>query len=152
MALVLNAAEVETIADAVRHSRTGSVQLVCLIDSHEELRRRSISALQHLVHENSKAKGFWEQSANIPEKLALIHSEVSEALEAYRETPDTRLAETYFESATKPKPMGFPSELADVAIRLMDLAECLGIDLEAAILQKHAYNVTRERLHGGKRA
>jgi NTP pyrophosphatase (non-canonical NTP hydrolase) len=48
------------------------------------------------------------------------------------------------------KPIGFASELADVVIRVMDLAEAMGIDLEREILLKHEYNLTREHRHGGK--
>lgn len=84
---------------------------------------------------------------SIPEKLCLIHSEVSEALEVYREHPDEVL---YSVSGTDEKPIGFDSELADIVIRVMDLAEALGIDLEGAIIQKHKYNKTRPFMHGGK--
>lgn len=48
------------------------------------------------------------------------------------------------------KPEGFPTELADVVIRCMDLADAMGIDLWAEMERKHAYNRTRTRRHGGK--
>jgi len=44
-----------------------------------------------------------------------------------------------------------PSELADIVIRVYDLAGALGIDLDAAIEVKHQYNVGRPYRHGGKR-
>lgn len=47
---------------------------------------------------------------------------------------------------------GIPSELADVVIRVMDICEHYGIDFEAAIAEKHAYNLTRPYRRGGKRA
>jgi NTP pyrophosphatase (non-canonical NTP hydrolase) len=50
------------------------------------------------------------------------------------------------------KPEGFPSELADIMIRVMDLAEGMGVDLGKEILEKHEYNKTRPYKHGGKRA
>ena len=50
------------------------------------------------------------------------------------------------------KPEGFPTELADVVIRVGDLAGRLGIDLAAVIGEKMAYNITRPYRHGGKRA
>ena len=79
-------------------------------------------------------------------KLALIHSEVSEALECVRDGH----YEAY-ESETRPgKPEGLPSELADIVIRVADLAGALGIDLESAIVTKMAYNATRQHRHGGR--
>lgn len=49
------------------------------------------------------------------------------------------------------KPEGFPIELADAALRVMNLAEHLGIDLETVMEMKHACNMGRPMLHGGKR-
>ena len=42
------------------------------------------------------------------------------------------------------------SELADIVIRVGDLAERLGIDLGRAVEEKHAFNLTRAMKHGGK--
>jgi NTP pyrophosphatase (non-canonical NTP hydrolase) len=80
----------------------------------------------------------------VPERLCLIHSEVSEALEAYRDGDnDLRFTEGG-------KPEGIPSELADIVIRVADMAAYLGIDLDAAIKAKMAYNATRPHKHGRK--
>ncbi len=76
----------------------------------------------------------------------LIHSEVSEALEDYR------TGTMYALRTDKGKPIGFPSELADIVIRVGDLCGYLGIDLESAVAEKMAFNATREHRHGGKRA
>jgi NTP pyrophosphatase (non-canonical NTP hydrolase) len=48
--------------------------------------------------------------------------------------------------------VGFPSELADIVIRVADLAGALGIDLAEAIRIKLAFNRTRTHRHGGKKA
>jgi len=108
----------------------------------------NIREFQKEVHHNAVYKGFWTKGrhSNIPEKLCLNHSEVSEALECYRKYENKTILDS------NGKPTGFPSELADVLIRLLDLAEFLHIDLMQEALDKHAYNVGRSYQHGGKRA
>lgn len=85
-----------------------------------------------MAHENAKEKGFWEKPREFGTLIALIHSELSEALEAHRKNDMENLEE----------------ELADVIIRVADLCGYLGIDLEVAIAAKMAYNKQRPRLHG----
>ncbi len=117
-----------------------------------------ISEAQRLAHETAKAKGWWNGvldadpvlvpaalHIHIPGLLCLIHSEVSEALEDYREGK-LRLQHT-----DDGKPVGLPSELADVVIRVLDMSGALGIDLESVIAEKMAYNERRPYRHGGKR-
>jgi len=101
-----------------------------------------LKQLQKDIHEYAVEKGFWPEERTIFECLALIHSEVSEALEDYR---DDRMEQTFTESG---KPEGFPSEMADIVIRVMDLCEHLGIDLEDAIHTKMEYNMKRPYRHG----
>lgn|SRR3990167_1285955 len=96
----------------------------------------------------------------LAEKLCLIHSEVSEALEEVRRGQGL---EMYYGPCAPghdrapapsvnhhPKPEGFVVELADVCIRIFDLCGALGLDLEGAIKAKMAYNETRPYRHGGK--
>lgn len=71
-------------------------------------------------------------------RLMLIVSEVSEAMEAYR-TDGTGA----WVSGEHFKPEGFGSELADIIIRVCDLAVIAGIDLEQAVEQKAAFNAIR---------
>ena len=58
-------------------------------------------------------------------------------------------AEVYAGSGGKPE--GIPIELADVIIRILDYCGYAGIDIEAAIRQKHEYNKSRPYRHGGKK-
>jgi hypothetical protein len=72
---------------------------------------------------------------NVGEMLALIHSEVSEALEGHRKgLMDTHLTE---------RPM-IEVELADTLIRVFDLAGYLGLDIGGAFVAKREYNAVRQ--------
>jgi NTP pyrophosphatase (non-canonical NTP hydrolase) len=102
--------------------------------------------------ETAKSKGFWEGHRAFGELLMLVVSEASEALEDYRH--GRRMTEIYHETGTNglPKPCGIPTELADIVIRVADICGAYGIDLEAAVAEKMAYNATRPRKHGGMKA
>jgi NTP pyrophosphatase (non-canonical NTP hydrolase) len=118
----------------------------------------TIQELQHKIHTLAVEKGWHEDRdmSNphvVASMLCLIHSEVSEALECVRDRElDLVFVETPAPNHLIPgqKPCGFPSELADVVIRCLDMAEAMGIDLGHVIELKHAYNGTRSRRHGGK--
>jgi len=110
-----------------------------------------IRKLSKEIHQNAREKGWWPEGDddvnNIPEKLALIHSEISESLEEYRD--NMLQAGIYFSGNGKPE--GFGIELADAVIRIFDLAEYLQIDIQECIEVKMDYNKTRPLRHGGKR-
>lgn len=122
--------------------------------------RNMINKLSKEIHENNVKKGFYEDEKNIGEMLCLIHSEVSEALEADRKNMyvDKRMDvingwvrdEDFKESFKDNVKDTFEDELADVMIRVMDLAEHKGIDLEEHIKAKMRYNSLREFKHGKK--
>lgn len=76
--------------------------------------------------------------------VALIHSEVSQILEEFRDGRD--VTETYYRADGKLE--GVPFELAGVVIRCFDMADFYGIDLESAIIEKHKFNKTRPYKHG----
>lgn len=105
----------------------------------------TLNELVKEAHSTASRKGWWDLEPNIPEKLALIHSEISEALEEFRGG-----SMTPYRVGTKPE--GFPVELADAIIRIADLCGYLQIDLEAVLTEKMAYNATRPFRHGGKKA
>lgn len=102
-----------------------------------------INSLRDEIHEYATEKGFWPDQQNIPEKIALIHSEISEALEAYRrnvDKPDEHV----------PQFTNYTVELADAVIRILDLAGRDKLPIGEAIIAKLAYNKTRPHKHGKK--
>lgn len=113
---------------------------------------RSWNAIQDHVaarEDISFAERNTPENYNVPEKLCLVHSELSEALEGYRkDLMDTHLS-------LRPS---IEVELADAVIRIMGIAKHLDLDIPGAILDKAAYNDTRldhtpaiRRAAGGKR-
>lgn len=102
----------------------------------------NINELVKESHERAVRKGFYSPPQTYGERLCLIHSEVSEALEAIR---DGKL-ETYLREDGKPE--GLPAELADIVIRVADFAGSLGINLADEIRRKSDFNETRPHKHG----
>lgn len=84
-----------------------------------------------------------ELNEHIITKVALVTSELSEAIEELRK--GHRYDYVYTIGS---KPEGFPVELADATIRILDLAFMLEIDLEEVILDKLKFNQTRGKMHG----
>ncbi len=134
-----------------------------------------IKEMVELAHQNARDKGFHSVPSSFGDRIALVHSELSEALEAYRSGDDgytkgpfdpiysdpdgrpTRNPGHYSFTGDEAemefmpyKPEGVWSELADVVIRVADMCGLYGIDLEDAIKKKMSYNRTRPKLHGKK--
>jgi NTP pyrophosphatase (non-canonical NTP hydrolase) len=123
-----------------------------------------INELCTQIYTDNEAKGFWESCEYIPkwmkkqeligcsksdvkavekafnaQKLALIHSEISEAMEADRkDLMDDKLLHR----------KGLEVELADAFIRICDMAGGLNMDLGGAIIEKLEYNRNRPHKHG----
>lgn len=102
----------------------------------------TIAELCKAAHDAAVANGFYDIDTTIEHRIALVHSELSEAVE------EVRRGNVGIFWKTDEHPFGFSVELADAMIRIADLAGALGIDLESCIKAKMAYNLTREYRHG----
>lgn len=129
----------------------------------------SLAVLQYHAHRIGTQHGFTE--ASVAEDIALMHSELSEALEdhrdgkmpnvmtyaekriAYDDSGNQHSYEVHFaeqdERGTR-KPCGIPSEMADVVVRILHFCGKHGVPLGQAITEKMHYNESRPAKHGGK--
>jgi NTP pyrophosphatase (non-canonical NTP hydrolase) len=123
-------------------------------------------AVSECAHEH----GWWEDpnlhqpiDRNMGEMIALMHSELSEGLEAHRDGEPflhykyPNYAPARYETlphinGVLGKPCGLASEFADVIIRILDTCHTLQIPITEALINKHRYNLTRPYRHGGKKA
>lgn len=113
----------------------------------------TIAELIQESHATAVSKGWWQTDRPFSEGIALMHSELSEALEEWRKhgMQDDQLIYTQ-KGSESGKPEGIAVELADLLIRVADWCGRHDIPLEEALQAKMAYNKTRSHRHGGKLA
>jgi NTP pyrophosphatase (non-canonical NTP hydrolase) len=120
--------------------------------------------LVNTCHKAAVEKGFasYGKQRTVAEHVALLVTEIGELFECTRDgmqptderyeyaTPSGKYLSIHPETAegVLGKPVGIPSELADLVIRICDFAGEWGIDLENAVREKMAYNLTRAHMHG----
>jgi NTP pyrophosphatase (non-canonical NTP hydrolase) len=104
----------------------------------------NINELAQSIHNNAVAHGWWDEERSVAEIVALCHSELSEALEAYRNGEP-------LEWDNNGKPDGIAVELIDCVIRVFDYLAKEQVDIEKIILTKHEFNKSRPYKHGGKK-
>lgn len=108
---------------------------------------------QERVYAVNVANGWFEDDRTVGDDIALLHSEASEMLEAYRDgglADQTTVQGDDWPEYMPVKPEGFGSEAADVLIRLLDTCKRRGVDLAFEFERKLAFNITRGHKHGGK--
>lgn len=97
-------------------------------------------------HDLAKAKGWWDTDRTDAETGMMVVTEIAEALQILREW----FPHVVDLEPGSGKPFGFPAELADVLIRLLDWAGRHGIALGDVVKAKHEFNKSRPIRHGKK--
>ena len=124
-----------------------------------------------IIHQTAVDKGFWDDPRNMGEMIALMHSELSEALESHRSgeppvwykhdqdcpvwgddvggSPDYPVRGLQ-QSCTcgGGKPEGWATEMVDCMIRIMDTLGEADIPIDDIVRIKTSFNTTRPYKHG----
>lgn len=134
----------------------------------------TLNELAGRINRTATAHGFWDEERNFGEMIALMHSELSEALEEHRENKPVVYfkalnsskvwhdvytrdgGRTYYYVGTtisvpkgsRLKPEGAAVELADCLIRILNTMASLGVNIDDVVEEKMAFNDGREHKHG----
>lgn len=135
-----------------------------------------LNKLARDINRTAKEHGFWEADRNVGEMLMLVTSELAEAMEEHRAGKpdhyhmigDQRVyranAGCGADWSTSPgglvfgadatwtgvraKPEGFVVEVVDAVVRCLDILHSRGVDIDAIVAEKMAYNDSRPYKHG----
>jgi NTP pyrophosphatase (non-canonical NTP hydrolase) len=114
-----------------------AIEIIRVAELPKESEEPNLNTLAASIFQANKSVGWWPENVNERNKgelIALMHSELSEALEALRkDRMDDHL----------PYRKGEEVELADAIIRILDYAGAFGLDLDGAVKEKLAYNKQR---------
>ena len=102
-----------------------------------------LNELAKKINTTAHEHGWWDKPRSFGDVIALCQSELSEALESYRNHESM----IFFE---KKKPEGIAVELVDCIIRILDYLAEQDVDVDRVIQEKMTYNETRPYRHGGK--
>lgn len=103
----------------------------------------SLKELAKDIYRIARDHGWWEGERNDGELIALMHSELSEALEGLRHDNPP--------SEHIPEFSAVEEEFADVIIRILDMSQARGYRIGEAVLAKMEFNRNRPYKHGGKK-